>query len=99
MMWSWHPDVAGPRRGGLGTQGAPASHLRSIFQVVHRHLKPGNLMILCPGTPQETLKLMDFGLAKMQSMPYIPPDELLEARANRGRRHSPRGAVQGAGVT
>jgi serine/threonine-protein kinase len=46
--------------------------------VVHRDLKPGNLMILYPGTPQETLKLMDFGLAKMTAMLYIAPDELVD---------------------
>ncbi len=45
--------------------------------VVHRDLKPGNLMILHAGTPQETLKVMDFGLAKMSSMLYISPDELI----------------------
>jgi serine/threonine-protein kinase len=46
--------------------------------IIHRDLKPGNLMVLSPGTPQETLKLMDFGLAKMQSMLYISPDELVD---------------------
>jgi serine/threonine-protein kinase len=46
--------------------------------VVHRDLKPGNLMILHPGTPQEQLKLMDFGLAKMTSLLYISPDELVD---------------------
>jgi serine/threonine-protein kinase len=46
--------------------------------IVHRDLKPGNLMVLYPGTPQETLKLMDFGLAKMNSMLYISPDELVD---------------------
>lgn len=46
--------------------------------VVHRDLKPGNLMILHAGTPQETLKLMDFGLAKMSSMLYISPEELVD---------------------
>lgn len=45
--------------------------------IVHRDVKPGNLMILHPGTPQETLKLMDFGLAKMSSLLYISPEELL----------------------
>src|SRR5262249_3801447 len=44
--------------------------------IVHRDLKPGNLFILHPGTPQETVKLMDFGLAKMASLLYISPDEL-----------------------
>jgi serine/threonine-protein kinase len=46
--------------------------------IVHRDVKPGNLMILHPGTPQETLKLMDFGLAKMSSMLYISPEELVD---------------------
>jgi eukaryotic-like serine/threonine-protein kinase len=46
--------------------------------IVHRDLKPGNLMIIGAGTPQETLKLMDFGLAKMTSMLYISPDDLFD---------------------
>lgn len=46
--------------------------------IVHRDLKPANLMVLNPGTPQETLKLMDFGLAKMTSMLYISPEELVD---------------------
>ena len=44
--------------------------------IIHRDLKPANLMLLHPGTPQETLKLMDFGLAKMKSLLYISPEEL-----------------------
>jgi serine/threonine-protein kinase len=44
--------------------------------IVHRDVKPGNLMILHGGTPEESLKLMDFGLAKMTAMLYIAPDEL-----------------------
>jgi serine/threonine-protein kinase len=46
--------------------------------IVHRDIKPGNLMILYPNTPQETVKLMDFGLAKMTSLLYISPDDLLD---------------------
>ncbi len=46
--------------------------------IVHRDIKPGNLMILYPGTPVEQLKLMDFGLAKMSSLLYISPDELFD---------------------
>jgi serine/threonine-protein kinase len=46
--------------------------------IVHRDIKPGNLMILYPSTPQETVKLMDFGLAKMSSGLYISPDELVD---------------------
>jgi serine/threonine-protein kinase len=44
--------------------------------IVHRDVKPGNLMILFPCTPQETLKLMDFGLAKMASLLYIGADDI-----------------------
>jgi serine/threonine-protein kinase len=46
--------------------------------IVHRDVKPGNVMILNAGTPQETVKLMDFGLAKMSNALYISPDELVD---------------------
>jgi serine/threonine-protein kinase len=46
--------------------------------IVHRDIKPGNLMVIYPGTPHETVKLMDFGLAKMSSLFYIAPDELVD---------------------
>jgi serine/threonine-protein kinase len=48
--------------------------------IVHRDVKPGNLMIMHPGTPQEQVKLMDFGLAKMSSMFYISPEEVVQFR-------------------
>ena len=44
--------------------------------IVHRDIKPANLMIVHPGAAQETLKLMDFGLAKMASLLYIGADEV-----------------------
>jgi serine/threonine-protein kinase len=44
--------------------------------IIHRDIKPGNLMVLNAGLPDEKLKLMDFGLAKMTSTLYIAPDEL-----------------------
>ncbi|HTU19491.1 MAG TPA: serine/threonine-protein kinase [Gemmataceae bacterium] len=46
--------------------------------IVHRDIKPGNVMIVHPCTPQETVKLMDFGLAKMASLLYIGADDLLD---------------------
>ncbi len=49
--------------------------------IVHRDIKPGNLMVLHPCSPQETLKLMDFGLAKMASLLYIGADDLVNAAA------------------
>jgi serine/threonine-protein kinase len=48
--------------------------------IVHRDLKPGNIMVLHPDTPQEKIKLMDFGLAKMSSMLYISPEEMVNLR-------------------
>src|SRR5262249_10059354 len=34
------------------------------FGIVHRDLKPANLMVLDPDTPNEKIKVMDFGLAQ-----------------------------------
>jgi serine/threonine protein kinase len=33
--------------------------------IIHRDLKPANLMVIDPDTPQERIKVMDFGLAKL----------------------------------
>jgi serine/threonine protein kinase len=41
-----------------------AAHKRGI---VHRDLKPANIMVIDPDTPKETIKVMDFGLAKLRS--------------------------------
>jgi serine/threonine protein kinase len=46
--------------------------------IVHADIKPANLMIVHPCTPQETLKLMDFGLAKMTALLYIGADDLAD---------------------
>jgi eukaryotic-like serine/threonine-protein kinase len=44
--------------------------------IIHRDLKPANLMVLNPHTPEETLKVMDFGLAGFSAKPYIQLAEL-----------------------
>jgi len=44
--------------------------------IIHRDLKPANLMIVNAGTPQEHLKVMDFGLAQLASKPYLSKERL-----------------------
>jgi serine/threonine protein kinase len=44
--------------------------------VVHRDLKPANLMVLNPGTPEESIKVMDFGFAGFAAKPHIQLAEL-----------------------
>jgi serine/threonine-protein kinase len=47
--------------------------------IVHRDLKPGNLKVLFPSTSCETVKLLDFGLAKIEGMFYIAPEDVADA--------------------
>ena len=35
--------------------------------IIHKDLKPENLYLVSPGTPQESLKILDFGVARIQS--------------------------------
>jgi eukaryotic-like serine/threonine-protein kinase len=44
--------------------------------IVHRDLKPANLMVVNPDTPQESLKVMDFGFAGFLVKPHIQLAEL-----------------------
>jgi eukaryotic-like serine/threonine-protein kinase len=44
--------------------------------VIHRDLKPANLIVVNTGTPQEHLKVMDFGLAHLSSKPHLSKDQL-----------------------
>jgi serine/threonine protein kinase len=66
------------RAGRLLAQLCDVLHYCHTSGVVHRDLKPGNVMIVHPGTPQETVKLMDFGLAKMSNLLYISPEEIVD---------------------
>jgi serine/threonine protein kinase len=43
--------------------------------VIHRDLKPANLMIVNAGTPQEHLKVMDFGLAQLSNKPFLSKEK------------------------
>ncbi len=44
--------------------------------IVHRDLKPANLMVTKPDTPEEALKVMDFGFAGFAAKPHIQLAEL-----------------------
>jgi serine/threonine protein kinase len=39
--------------------------------VIHRDLKPDNIIVISPGSPEETLKILDFGVAKITAPGYM----------------------------
>lgn len=41
-----------------------AAHAKNI---IHRDMKPDNIILLNPGTPQETVKVLDFSIAKLKT--------------------------------
>jgi serine/threonine protein kinase len=45
-------------------------------QITHCDLKPANLMVTDPDTENESLKVMDFGLAQLNSKPHLSLDQL-----------------------
>jgi serine/threonine-protein kinase len=60
-----------------------AAHLQGI---IHRDLKPANMLVVEADTPNERVKVLDFGLARLtvaspQGL-YIPLDKFTGARAN-----------------
>jgi serine/threonine protein kinase len=50
-----------------------------ISAVIHRDLKPANLMVVSAGTPQEHVKVMDFGLAHLASKPFLSKEQFAGA--------------------
>src|SRR5205085_11341659 len=44
--------------------------------VIHRDLKPANLMVHRAGTPDELVKVMDFGFAGFDAKPHLQLAEL-----------------------
>lgn len=45
--------------------------------IVHQDLKPANLMVVNAGSLDESLRVMDFGLARVDTRPHISADRLL----------------------
>ena len=66
------PERAGRLLGGM-CHALQAAHDAGI---VHRDLKPANLMVMRPDTPEETVKVMDFGFAGFAAKPHIQLAEL-----------------------
>lgn len=50
-----------------------AAHAQGLL---HRDLTPANLMIIAAGTPRQTIKVMDFGLARLGGGFYIAMEKL-----------------------
>ncbi|HJZ57007.1 MAG TPA: serine/threonine-protein kinase, partial [Gemmataceae bacterium] len=44
--------------------------------IIHRDLKPANLMVVKTDTPEESLKVMDFGFAGFAAKPHLQMAEL-----------------------
>lgn len=52
--------------------------------IIHRNLKPGNLMVLEPDSPTEKIKVMDFGLAQLRA---APDADVKNAKSGMGTPH------------
>ena len=53
-----------------------ALHAAHMAGIVHRDLKPANLMVVNADTPEESVRVMDFGFAGFTSKPHIQLAEL-----------------------
>lgn len=56
-----------------------SAHNRGI---IHRDIKPNNMMIIAPGTSHERLKVLDFGLAKLAAAPHLTKEDLTGQNRN-----------------
>jgi len=65
------------RAGRLLGQLCDVLHTAHEKGIVHRDIKPANILVMFPESPVEKIKLMDFGLAKMESMFYLSPVEMV----------------------
>jgi serine/threonine-protein kinase len=69
---------------GLGRVGKLLGQLCQVLQaahkvgIIHQDLKPANIMVVEPNTPAEKIKVMDFGLAKLDAKPHIPLEKLTD---------------------
>src|SRR5262249_3561334 len=43
---------------------------------IHCDLKPANIMVVTPGSSQETIKVMDFGLSRLAAEPYFSIEKI-----------------------
>jgi serine/threonine-protein kinase len=66
------PDQVGKLLGPL----CSALYAAHSAGIIHRDLKPDNLMVVAWGTEQQTLKIMDFGMATLAGAVYISLDKL-----------------------
>ncbi|HEY1381205.1 MAG TPA: serine/threonine-protein kinase [Gemmataceae bacterium] len=53
-----------------------ALHAAHKAGIIHRDLKPANVMVAGPDRPAEGVKVMDLGLAALQSKPHISLEQL-----------------------
>lgn len=67
-----HPE----RVGTLLVQIAQALNAAHQSGIIHRDLKPANVMVVHADHPDEQVKVMDLGLARLAAKPYIPLDKL-----------------------
>jgi eukaryotic-like serine/threonine-protein kinase len=64
------------RVGRLLGQLCQVLHVAHGMSLLHRDISPGNIMVVGAGTPDESIKVMDFGLAQLGSGFFVPLEKL-----------------------